>query len=583
MSIKQLIQLDGQRLRSLKVGGKFGHTFKRIYVYLGVALCLLLISIVVGIFGYHNLYNNYYNQNTYQGLLRIHNQNLGKSAWWALATRVKEDRETQIKEFHEVMIPNLKDDLKNLRKYRGETELVKELDGDIANLEAITDKLVKMYGESKELEDGSLSNGNEIYAVMRDELRPQVVKTVENTRKMTGNVTREVTQSYDATIVIMIILVVISILMVVLLLIFMRNAQNTLTRCVVEPVDQVVKAAEQMARGDLNVFIQYQAEDEFDELARDLENSTRASMDIVSDISDSLNEIAGGDFSKGTLKPHLYHGNFGPISESMDTITDRLSGTMNGVRNASARVSEGAENMSQGANELAEGATDQAASVEELTASVNSITEETERMAADSAKGVEMSAEAQKIAKEGAQKMDDVTEAMHRITAASKEIQGVADTIEAISSQTKLLALNASIEAARAGENGRGFAVVAQEIGELAQQSSEAVQRTHELVNTAISEIDNGNEIVEETQTTLHEIADSVNELADMMRESGGMAARQAESMRQINDGIEQISEVIQTNSATAEESSAVSSELSEQSTQLHDLMAQFQIKDVKE
>ncbi len=88
MSIKNLIQLDGQHLHSLKVDSKFGYTFKCIYAFLGVALCLLLVSIVVGIFGYHKLYNNFYKQNTYQGLLRIHNQNLGKAAWRHIRLRV---------------------------------------------------------------------------------------------------------------------------------------------------------------------------------------------------------------------------------------------------------------------------------------------------------------------------------------------------------------------------------------------------------------------------------------------------------------------------------------------------------------
>ena len=579
MNIKNLIKLNDEKLLELSVGKKFAYTFKRIYTYLGIALCLLIISIVVGITGYHKLYNNYYNQNTYQGLLRIHNQNLGKSAWWALATRVSETRQEQIVEFHETMLNNMKEDLTNLRAYRGETELVKSLDQNIKNIEATTNKLASMYAEAEELPDGSLSNGDEIYSVMRDELRPEVMTTVDNTRQMTTNVSNEVTSSYDFTIAFMGIMIALSVVMTILLIIFMRNAQVTLTKCVVTPVDEVAKAAEQMARGDLDISIGYHASDEFDVLARDLENSTRASMNIVNDISDSLNEISEGDFSVGTLTPNLYHGNFGPISESMNTITSKLSSTMNDVKAASARVSEGAVNMSKGANELAEGATDQAAAVEQLTASVSTVREQTERMAEDCARGVEMSVEAQKVAKDGADKMDQVTEAMRRITNASKEIQEVANSIEAISSQTKLLALNASIEAARAGDTGKGFAVVAQEIGQLAQQSNDAVQRTHSLVSTALAEIDNGNVIVEETQHTLHAIGDSVNELAEMMRSSGDMAQHQASNMREINQGIEQISEVIQNNSATAEESSAVSSELSEQSNQLHNLMSQFRVK----
>ena len=55
MSIKNLVNLDDNKLREMNVGKKFAHTFTRIYIYLGLSLCLLIISIAVGISGYHKL------------------------------------------------------------------------------------------------------------------------------------------------------------------------------------------------------------------------------------------------------------------------------------------------------------------------------------------------------------------------------------------------------------------------------------------------------------------------------------------------------------------------------------------------
>ncbi|MCR5156538.1 MAG: hypothetical protein K6C96_07635 [Butyrivibrio sp.] len=60
------------------------------------------------------------------------------------------------------MLNNMKEDLTNLRAYRGETELVKSLDANIKNIEATTNKLASMYAQAEEPEDGSLSNGDEI-------------------------------------------------------------------------------------------------------------------------------------------------------------------------------------------------------------------------------------------------------------------------------------------------------------------------------------------------------------------------------------------------------------------------------------
>ncbi|MCR4891021.1 MAG: HAMP domain-containing protein [Lachnospiraceae bacterium] len=579
MGLKNLIQLDADRLKHMKVEKKFSYTFKRIYLYLGFVVALMLITLIAVFYGFNQMYGNYYQQNTYQGLLRIHNQNFAKSAWWANATKDASDRSEQIKEFDETMINNLHEDLNNLIEYRGETELTKSLQSDVSKLDTLGDQMADLYNKGTPREDGSLDVDDEVYAIMRDQVRPIVKQTIEDSSTMAEHVQDEVNSMYGTIVTIIIVLFIVALAFLILLIIFMKNAQKKLTQGVLDPVKEVMIAAEHMAQGDLNIKIDYEADDELGTLARDLENSTQVSMNIVDDISTSLNGIAGGDFTVGTANPSLYLGNFKPISNSMDEITNRLSETLSSVKEATARVSEGAENMSRGSTDLAEGATDQAAAVEELTASVATVTEQTENVAQMAEKGVSMSVNAQEESKKGAEMMDRVISAMDRITNASKEIEEVANAIESIASQTQLLALNASIEAARAGESGRGFAVVAEEIGILAKQSNDAVQRTHQLVDTALQEIENGNRVVQDTQTTLLGVGEAVNQLADMMRESGSMARDQAQNMREINDGIEQISNVIQNNSATAQESSAVSTELSDQSISLNELVSQFQVK----
>ena len=579
MGIKSLVMLDNEQMKNMKVERKFGYTFKRIYTYLFIVIALLLATTIVTFLGLNSMTNNYYQQNTYQGLLRIHNQNFGKSVWMAVATKDAATRQEEIEEFDVTMINNLLDDVANLKKYRGETPLVKALDQDVQTLNRLGTELVEMFNEGTELDDGQLDNFDELYEKVHEEVRPAVMDAVQNARQMTVNVTTEMNRMSLIIRIIFFVMIGLSVVFLFLLIVFMRNAQKQLTLSVVTPVNEVAKVAEMMSKGQLDVSVNYDAKDELGTLARDMEKSTLVSKRIVDDISLSLDSIASGDFTVGAANPELYLGNYSPIRDAMDTITNRLSNTMNDVREATDRVSQGASNMSEGSNELAEGATDQAAAVEELTASVATVTEHTEQLASTSQKGVEMSMNAQQEATKGAEKMDQVTEAMARITASSKEIAEVASSIEEIASQTKLLALNASIEAARAGESGRGFAVVAEEIGELAMQSNEAVQRTHELVDTALSEIDKGNAIVKETQGVLMQVTDAVNSLAEMMREAGSMANEQAQSMREINGGIEQISGVIQNNSATAEESSAVSNELTEQSHSLHDLVSQFRVK----
>ncbi len=579
MGLKGLVQLDTEQLQEMKVDQKFAYTFKRIYIYLTMVLVLLFVTVLVTFIGMNTVYSEYYQENTYQGLLRIHNQNFAKAAWWACATRDEATRQEQIKEFSETMISNMKDDLTNLRKFRGDTDMVKAVTQDIQTLDSLASKMAGLYSQGTAQEDGTMSNGQEIYDCMTNEVRPAVLQTVSDTTTMSDNVTREVEKMFTLIRLVIVVLIIVCIVLAVLMVFFMRDAQAKLTTGVIGPVELAMDATNQMAEGDLRIAIDYDSTDVLGRLARNLERSTHATSDIVEDINETLDRIANGDFTHGSDRPDIYKGDYIPIRDSLDAITDKLSTTMAEVKESSSQVSLGSVNMSQGASDLAEGATDQAAAVEELTASVATITEQTHSMAQTAEQGVEMANKAKNDTAIGAEKMQLVTQAMSRITEASKEIEQVTNTIESIASQTQLLALNASIEAARAGEAGKGFAVVAEEIGTLASQSNDAVKNTHELVGTTLREIENGNKVVNDTREALINVQETVNQVAEMMRNSGDMARNQAIGMNEINQGIEQISNVIQNNSATAEESSAVSQELSNQSEALNALIDQFRIK----
>ena len=555
------------KFNKLPVSEKFKTVFNRFRLNLIVIFVVIILIDVLALFNLHNIYAVYYEQNTQQGEVRITIQALAKYYLWALSAYEESDRNEQLAGADE-KIQELNDGLDSLGKvYKGDLTAIYQ---HISDIDKADDKLTTLFAQG--------ASDEEIYDYYVSTVNEAIKVVVKDFKEVGISAKEQASRAYVLAIVTVVAMTVVTLLIVIYALLYSRNARIALTKGILGPIQAISAAADDMAKGKLEVKVHTDSEDELGKLAKDITESTDVIEDIVKDIIETLKRMSSGDFSTGTKNDKLYIGDYVAIKNAFNDISENLSSTLLEVKNSSAQVSQGAINMSQGANDLAEGSTDQAAAVQELTASVNSVTEQTKQMADVAEKSKNMATEVRDNAELSARKMHLVTDAMTRITEASAEIEQVTNSIEAIAKQTSLLALNASIEAARAGETGKGFAVVADQIGKLADQSSEAAKNTHQLIADTMDEINNGNSVVAETTDALDAMQRSVEEITEMIIQTGDLAEQQAQSMEEIDKGIEMISNVVQNNSATAEESSAVSQELSEQSESLNHLIDQFTI-----
>ncbi len=561
--------LGQDSFKNLPVSEKFKKVFGRFRINLIAVFVVIVLIDLVAILNLTNIYRVYYEQNSQQGEIRITIQALAKYYLWALSAEDAADRDEQLAGAQE-KIDEMNQGLDAMGKvYKGDLSAAYQ---HLKDIDTSDDTLMSMFNSGAshaELYNYYVSNVNEAIKVVVKDFKEIGISAKEQAHR-----------AYIISIVGLIIMTIISLAVVVYALIYSAKARATLTKGILGPITAISSAADDMAKGKLEVKIESDSEDELGKLARDLTESTDTIENIVRDIEETLKRMSAGDFSHGAENEKIYIGDYVAIKNAFSDISENLSSTLLEVRNSSTQVSQGATNMSQGATDLAEGATDQAAAVEELTASVNSVTEQTRQLAEVAEKSKNMATSVRDNAELSARKMHLVTDAMTRITEASAEIEQVTNSIEAIAKQTSLLALNASIEAARAGETGKGFAVVADQIGKLADQSSEAAKNTHQLIADTMDEIGNGNNVVAETTEALDAMQHSVEEITDMIIATGDLAEQQAQSMEEIDRGIEMISNVVQSNSATAEESSAVSIELSEQSESLNNLIGQFTISE---
>lgn len=568
-SSKNSNEFTKDSFKKLSVSEKFKKVFNSFKTNLIVIFVVIILIDILSLFNLHNIYAVYYEQNSQQGEIRITIQALAKYYLWALSATEEEDRNEQLAGVAE-KIQELNDGLDSLSKvYKGDLTTTYQ---HIKDIDTADDKLTAMYNSG--------SSHEEIYSYYVSTINEAIKVVVKDFKEIGISAKAQAKSAYNLAMISVILMTAVSLLVVIYAILYSVRARTALTRSILDPIQAISAAADDMAKGKLEVKVETDSQDELGKLANDITSSTDVIENIVKDINETLERMSAGDFSSGTTNSKLYIGDYEAIRRALANISENLSSTLSEVKNSSYQVSQGATNMSQGASDLAEGATDQAAAVEELTASVNSVTEQTRQLAEVADKSKSMAASVRENAEHSARKMHLVTDAMTRITEASAEIEQVTNSIEAIAKQTSLLALNASIEAARAGETGKGFAVVADQIGKLADQSSEAAKNTHQLIADTMDEIGNGNAVVAETTQALDAMQHSVEEITDMIVQTGDLAQQQAQSMDEIDRGIEMISNVVQNNSATAEESSAVSQELSEQSESLNRLIGQFTINE---
>lgn len=288
---------------------------------------------------------------------------------------------------------------------------------------------------------------------------------------------------------------------------------------------ELVRMAEQLAKGDYSSSWQSSNKDEFGQLTnmmgKIVDNFTKAFREIDNSVHTML-------ASSGNLDEHSLQ-----LTKEMDAVVGESHG-----------VATAAEEMSTNISTVA-------TATEQSSTNIQIVAERAGDMRRKTAEIAGLSGKTQEISRQAANRSRQAVEGIASLSESANEISKVTSIITEISEQTNLLALNATIEAARAGEAGKGFAVVANEIKELARQTANA---THEIrqkiegiqqaTDTTVNHIKQVSSSIDETNVTISDINTAVEEQAVATEEIADNIEQAATGLQEVTSSVAEVSTV---------------------------------------
>lgn len=290
---------------------------------------------------------------------------------------------------------------------------------------------------------------------------------------------------------------------------------SVFTRMLVGPMTVVVKAAEGIARGELNQVIHDNAKDETGVMLRTLDSMQTLLRETISEIQGSARQLARTAEELSVVTNHSTH--------SIDSQNQQLEQAASAITELTSSIEEVARNADETSNDAGDS--------DALAIEGHQKFENSSNMVSGLLKELESN-----------------VSGLDTLAGNIKNIGSVLDVIREIAEQTNLLALNAAIEAARAGESGRGFAVVADEVRALARRTQESTEEIEQMIQVL--------------QAGSSEMVASIDKSFNAAKNTQSVAQEAGEALIQISASISRIKDKTFTVATATEEQAQVSKEV---------------------
>lgn len=330
-------------------------------------------------------------------------------------------------------------------------------------------------------------------------------------------------------------------------------------RSISRPLSRVNHMLNIMADGNLTERVDYNAQDEFGELASNTNKLTGNLRKLIEGIANRATQLA-------------------TAAEQSSNVSDETTNAIDEQRRQIEQVATATQEMNSTASEMADGAEQALREIQHSD---------------DEAKRVRQISDKNRATIEGlANEIKGASEVIDQLSENSKNIGGILDVIRGIADQTNLLALNAAIEAARAGEQGRGFAVVADEVRTLASRTQESTEEIQDMIENlqndsqrAVTVMNKGREQAElsvqqsdEAAQALQSITESVHQASDSSNHIANAAKEQSSTAQDISERLESIVSIAEQTASGSKQTAQASNEVAKLADELQDSIKSFRV-----
>ena len=332
---------------------------------------------------------------------------------------------------------------------------------------------------------------------------------------------------------------------------------NETLDAVIGPLRVAADYVDRISKGDIPPQISDHYNGEFNAI----KNNLNVLIQAMNTITAAAEEMARGNLTVTLME----RSERDRLMKELAAMVTGITRTVLEIKTIAGEVAAGSSSLSTATLQVSQGASKQSAAAEEASASM-------EQMVSNIKQNADNAQQTEKIAVKSAEEAKRTGASVAEAVQAMKEIASKISIIEEIARQTNMLALNAAIEAARAGEHGKGFAVVAAEVRKLAERSQKAAGEINQLSTSTVSVAENAGQMLER-------LVPDIQKTAELVQEISAASAEQNTGAQQINQALQQLQNVIQQNASAAEQMASTSQQQSSQADQMISAIEFFRLE----
>ena len=294
-------------MKNWKVGKKFLMTFGVVVVLFLVSVVFASVCIMYAKGSYQDFYSGAYENVERMGEVRTAAQEEGR----ALAMAVAASEDSVIAGFLDEADQCAADMESTLN------QMISSMTGDASALQEILGtlsedaRLREQIGEyaSQNTEQGDRM-ANEL---LTGEYSQALNACITSVQEAYDRITADNTSRYESAMMMenglfTVAVIIAAAALIITLLVAMRLIKDVLT-----PLRAIGQAMEEVRQGNLSIRIPYESQDEFGQMAAQVEEVIGNVSTIIQDIESVVGSMAEGDFTASTTNGHLYIGNYQKI------------------------------------------------------------------------------------------------------------------------------------------------------------------------------------------------------------------------------------------------------------------------------